>query len=306
MGLWGTITGGAKDVWNYGKNLIPGQADKTKGQSYGQASSDFKTLGSNVQDQYNGLTRKTQSYYDPAVTDLNAQRDNRSTQQQDYYNTMKGQAGGATKQEELYDVDTRNLDPARSYGSKLSDVEDLYNQRKNGVDPAAAYEDSRATEQINNQLAARGGYNSGAGTRQIDDYYANVGAQRSKQLADLAATSSDAANKRATYRSGAAGDADRSRHDINSALGNAAAGASGEQSDYYNNVTGQSVKLAADRAGVQADLGSKAIEAYKSGQVASIEAYLLKAGIDAESAKAFSGYLQSNTKEGFNAMTGGA
>lgn len=164
---------------------------------------------------------------------------NRPTQQQDYFNFMGDQAHKNTNQE------------------------DLYNARKNGTDPAAAYEDQRATEQINTQLAARGRFNSGSGVRQVSDYLANAGAQRSKQLAALA------------------GGADQSRLGMDTAYGTSARGASGEQSDYFGNVMDSSQKLAqakADTFGHYSDRGS---DQYSAGQWAKIEAQLQKSGVDA-------------------------
>lgn len=170
---------------------------------------------------------------------------NRPTQQQDYFDFMGKQAGGKTNQETLFD------------------------QRKNGgVDPAAAYEDKRATEGINTQLAARGRYNSGAGVRQISDYLANTNAQRSHDLANLA------------------GGADNSRLGLDTAYGSAAKGASGEERGYFNDVMDSSKGLAdakADTFGHYSDRGS---DQYSEGQKAKIEAMLTKAGVDAATIRA--------------------
>jgi len=167
------------------------------------------------------------------------QANNRPMQQQDYFNYMKGQAGGLTNQEELY------------------------NERKNGTDPAAAYMDKRAIDQINNQLAARGRYNSGPGVRQISDYEANANAQRSQQLASLA------------------GGADSSRLGLDSAYGNAASGASGEQSGYFNDLEHNSQSLAQAKADTFGHYSDEAGQAYTQGQLAKIEAYLAAQGVDA-------------------------
>lgn len=130
--------------------------------------------------------KQKQDYYDKLQNDPSL----RAHQQEDYYNFLNGGREGLTNQEQLY------------------------SERRSGGDPAAQYEDQRAVEAINRQLAARGGYANSQGERQITDYYANAGAQRSKQLADLAAG------------------ADTSRLGKNSQLGAAAQGASGETSDY--------------------------------------------------------------------------
>ena len=106
---------------------------------------------------------------------------------------------------------SENLLGSQKYGTDKTDVENLYSQRVAGGDPAANYEDTRAIEAINNQLAARGRFNSGPGVRQISDYLANAGAQRSHQMADLATASSSAAGSRAGYMSGLAGQSDTTR-----------------------------------------------------------------------------------------------
>lgn len=106
---------------------------------------------------------------------------------------------------------SENLFNADKYGTGQTDVEQLFAQRRDGSDPAAAYMDQRAMEAINNQLAARGRFNSGPGVRQISDYLANANAQRSQQLAGLAQASSTAAGQRANYRSALAGQTDSSR-----------------------------------------------------------------------------------------------
>jgi len=167
------------------------------------------------------------------------QANNRPTQQQDYFTYMKGQAGGLTNQEELY------------------------NERKKGTDPAAAYMDKRAIDQINNQLAARGRYNSGPGVRQISDYEANINAQRAQQLASLA------------------GGADSSRLGLDQAYGGAASGASGEQSGYFNDLEHNSQSLAQAKADTFGHYSDEAGQAYSQGQLAKIEAYLAAQGVDA-------------------------
>lgn len=106
---------------------------------------------------------------------------------------------------------SENLYNSQTYGRGPTDVEQLYSERKGGNDPAAAYQDQRATEQINNQLAARGRYNSGPGVREISDYLANANAQRSQQLAGLSEASSGAAGQRAGYMAGLAGQTDQNR-----------------------------------------------------------------------------------------------
>ncbi len=167
---------------------------------------------------------------------------NRPGQQQSYYDYMGGQAGKATNQEELY------------------------NARKTGMDPAAAYEDQRATEGINKQLAARGRFNSGAGVRQISDYLANANAQRSHDLGVLA------------------GGADASRNSLNTTYGTSARGASGEQSQYFGDVMNSSMGLADAKAGVFGHYSDRGSDQYSQGQMAQIEAKLAEMGVDAATA----------------------
>lgn len=211
---------------------------------------------------------------------------NKSTQLQDYYKFMQGQAGKPTNEEDFYSG------IKGSYGD-LTNEETLYNERKSGTDPAAAYEDKRATEALDAAAAARGGYNSGAALRSTSDYYSNVGAQRSKQLADLAAGADSSRSKKLGDYEGAASGADTSRNQVNTTLGTAASGASKEQSDYYSGISNQATKLAADKAGISQDILAKGIEAYQSGQVASIDAYLAKAGVDAKTIAAFNQTLNA-------------
>lgn len=181
------------------------------------------------------------------------QANNRPTQQQDYFNFMKGQAGQQTNQEQLY------------------------NERKNGTDPAAAYQDQRAIDAINQQLAARGRYNSGPGVRQVSDYEANINAQRAQQLASLA------------------GGADSSRLGLDTAYGTAASGASGEQSKYFGDLTGAAQNLAQAKADTFGHYSDQAGQAYSQGQLAQIEANLAASGVDAATIHQFMTDLGSVT-----------
>jgi hypothetical protein len=151
---------------------------------------------------------------------------------------MRGQAAGPTNQEQLY------------------------NERKGGVDPAAAYQDERAMADINRQLAARGMANSTPGVRQITDYQANINAQRAQQLAALA------------------GGADTSRLGLDQAYGGAAQGASGEQRGYYNDVMNGAGSLGDSRANTFGHFSELGGQAYGEGQKEKLQAALQAAGID--------------------------
>jgi hypothetical protein len=267
-------TGGAYEVYNQYNNARKKSADEQKA-AYQEAGDSSAKLGSEQRDWYGQQGQQALSYFsggdyaygnggtagDPARGGydyaaahglpspaanrpispdqaLINQANNRPQQQQQYFDYMKGQAGGLTNQEQLY------------------------NERKGGYDPAQAYEDQQATQQINRQLAARGMYNSTGGVRQITDYQANIGAQRSKALADLASG------------------ADTSRLGLDQAYGGAAQGASGEESKYFNDLTNNSTNLANDKASVfqhYSDLGGSA---YQQGKAAQIEAILAMRNVD--------------------------
>lgn len=69
-------------------------------------------------------------------------------------------------------------------------LEGWFNQRAGGSDPGWEYATGKATDNINRQFAARGGYNSSGATNAIDDMYANATSQREGQLDTLAAGAS--------------------------------------------------------------------------------------------------------------------
>lgn len=174
---------------------------------------------------------------------LNDQRANRPEQQQQYFEYMNGQVG------------------------KLTNEEELYNARKSGNDPAAAYEDQRATENINKQLAARGRFNSGPGVRQVSDYLANANAQRSHQLAELA------------------GGADSSRLSRDNAYGESAKGASGEESKYFNDITSGYQTANDAMASTFGHFSDEGSQAYMDGKKAQMDARLAAQGVDAATRK---------------------
>lgn len=61
-----------------------------------------------------------------------------------------------------------------------------FNQRATGTDPGWEYATGRATDSINKQYTARGGYNSSGATGALSDMYANATSQREGQLDSLA------------------------------------------------------------------------------------------------------------------------
>lgn len=83
--------------------------------------------------------------------------------------------------------------PASTYGSQSGPgiLDQWFNQRASGTDPGWEYATGRATDAINNQYAARGGYNSSGATQSIGDMFANATAQRESQLDSLATGASN-------------------------------------------------------------------------------------------------------------------
>lgn len=65
-------------------------------------------------------------------------------------------------------------------------LEDWFNQRASGTDPAYEYAMKRGGDAIDTRMAAGGSFNSGARAQQQSDFAANMGAQRLGQLDALA------------------------------------------------------------------------------------------------------------------------
>lgn len=65
-------------------------------------------------------------------------------------------------------------------------LENWFNARASGTDPAYEYAMDRGMDSIDDRMAAGGSFNSGARGRQISDFAANMGAQRLGQLDALA------------------------------------------------------------------------------------------------------------------------
>lgn len=74
------------------------------------------------------------------------------------------------------------------YGSQSGPgiLEQWFNERANGTDPAFEYAMKRGTDQLNNQFSAAGSFNSGAARQADSDLYANLVSQRMGQLDALA------------------------------------------------------------------------------------------------------------------------
>ncbi len=331
MGWWDKTKQYAGDAFNSAGNAgagfyesfwgKPARDQKNAIHNAGQTELGF---GQDAQNYYTGQNQQIQSdYYGKAQSDLDAYRaygsfgkneatqlkqadSNKPTQAQDFYTQLQD-TGGSHQQQDYYDY----LNGGKT---DLTNQETLYNERKDGSDPAAAYMDQRATEGIDRALAARGGYANTAGERQIGDYYANANAQRSQQLAGLAAG------------------ADTSRLGKNSALGQASAGASGEQksyydqlggaansasteqsdfnkyktgmskdidtgvADYFKTLSGSSTALAKAQADTQTELAKAGGQALSQAQIAALQAELAAAGVDPAKQKDFLEFITNMGK----------
>lgn len=69
-------------------------------------------------------------------------------------------------------------------------LQQWFGERANGADPGYEYATKRGLTAINNEAAARGGFNGGASEQQDSDYLANMGSQREGQLDTLASGAS--------------------------------------------------------------------------------------------------------------------
>lgn len=141
-------------------------------------------------------------------------------------------------------VQQQNAPPATGTQSGPGILEQWFNQRANGTDPAYEYALQRGTANINDQYAARGGYNSGAAVRSISDLTANLGAQRQQQLDALAS------------------------------------GASGEHQRRLEDMFSEGTSLAGGQAGTAGSYDLAAGGAMSQAGIQAIELQLAKAGVD--------------------------
>ena len=138
---------------------------------------------------------------------------------------------------------------ANPYGSQSGPgiLENWFNERANGTDPAYEYAMKRGMESLGNRSSAAGSFNSGAARQQESDFAANMGAQRLGQLDSLAG------------------------------------GASGEHQNRLNSMFGQGLGLAGGESGVNTayDLaGGKAM----SDALSALLGYTTnKSGVDSQS-----------------------
>lgn len=98
-----------------------------------------------------------------------------------------GAPGGQTKNQM-----TGLRPPAPAFGSQSGPgiLENWFNQRATGTDPAFEYATRRGLEQLGNRYSAAGAFNSGAARQGESDFYANLVSQRQGQLDALAAGAS--------------------------------------------------------------------------------------------------------------------
>ena len=96
--------------------------------------------------------------------------------------------------------------PPDPYGSQSGPgiLEQWFNQRAAGTDPAFEYASKRGMQDLGTRSAAAGGFNSGAARQQESDFMANLVAQRMGQLDALAGGASGEHQNRldSMFRSG--------------------------------------------------------------------------------------------------------
>jgi hypothetical protein len=160
--------------------------------------------------------------------------------------------------------------PTYGYASGPGILESWFNQRANGTDPGYEYSLNRGISDINNQYAARGGYNSSAATGAIRDFTANMGAQRESQLDALAG------------------------------------GASNEYQNRLNSMFSQAGALAGGQANTAAGYDTSGLNANTAYNMAALQAGLSKAGIPLAQAQSTIGLLTGGGKLLTGMFGGGA
>lgn len=139
--------------------------------------------------------------------------------------------------------------PQNPYGSQSGPgiLEDWFNKRATGTDPAFEYGLKRGTEQLGNRFSAAGAFNSGAARQQESDLYANLISQREGQLDALAG------------------------------------GASGEHQNRLNSMFSQGLGLAGGESGINSAYDLAAAGAQKDALAAALGYGVNKAGVDSQS-----------------------
>jgi hypothetical protein len=125
-------------------------------------------------------------------------------------------------------------------------LENWFNQRATGTDPAFEYASRRGMEDLGNRYAAGGSYNSGAARQGESDFMANLIAQREGQLDTLAG------------------------------------GASGEHQGRLNAMFNQGLGLAGGEAGTMGAYDLGAANSMNTANNAVTQMYLNKAGVDSQ------------------------
>lgn len=130
-------------------------------------------------------------------------------------------------------------------------LEQWFNQRANGTDPAYEYGMGRGMDAIDRRMAAGGSFNSGARGEQLSDFAANMGALRMGQLDSLAG------------------------------------GASGEHQGRINSMFAQGMGLAGGQAGLAGQYDIGAGNAMSAANQAILMMMLNKAGVDSQATQGF-------------------
>lgn len=146
-------------------------------------------------------------------------------------------------------------------------LEQWFNMRATGTDPAFDYASKRGMETLGNQYSAAGAYNSGAARQGESDLMANLISQRMGQLDNLAG------------------------------------GASGEHRGRVDSMFAQGLGLAGGRAGLNSIYDTTAANNMNSSFQQQLMMELAKAGVDAKAAQGIIGNLA--TFYGMSQMGGG-
>lgn len=142
-------------------------------------------------------------------------------------------------------------EPAMGTESGPGILENWFNRRASGTDPAYEYTMGRGMDAIDNRMAAGGSFNSGARGQQLSDFGANMGAQRMSSLDSLAG------------------------------------GASGEHQGRLNSMFQQMLGLSSGQAGLAGAYDISAANNMSASDQAILQMMLNKAGVDSKADQGF-------------------
>jgi hypothetical protein len=158
--------------------------------------------------------------------------------------------------------------------------EQLYREGIGQLDPFYDHAERKGTAAINDAMAARGGFNSGAAIQKIGDLSANLRGQQAVQMQSRAGQADRERTSRYGQGMGFAGDRDSA---FTNRLG-AGAALHRDQQTFAERRLGDSFDrsrgLANDKAGLTADAHSDAANLFGESEKEAIAAELKKAGID--------------------------